>query len=246
MEKFGLTAVTVDPDPTQRMRLKQASISIPQFEKMHQLSTLSDCSKFVQGQDPIDIVFLSFRFSHDEVIQFITDSKKSSAFRDAAFVLVLGANDQDSSTIAKNVLLGADGFLFEPYSVENLTEITRLAARVKGERGAARERAAIGFLIKEIGSQLDLLASLRSAGHEAGISVRSFRETCSVLPTLEQTSLHVYYEVAQKFFEDATLPKNLFQKTYSGSSKRVQKMLEEKLLSELKNSLEAEKRAISA
>ena len=67
-----------------------------------------------------------------------------------------------------------------------------------------------------------------------------------MLPTLEQTSLVVYYEIAQKLFEDAPLPKKVCQKAYSGKSKRVQKMLEEKLLAELKQELEVEKQAMSA
>jgi hypothetical protein len=67
-----------------------------------------------------------------------------------------------------------------------------------------------------------------------------------VLPTLESTSIAVYYDLAQRFFEDAPLPKKVFQKTYSGASKRVQQMMEKKLLVELRQELEQEKRAISA
>ena len=134
-------------------------------------------------------------------------------------------------------MMGADGFLFEPYSVDQLVEITDLAAKVKAERSLAREQAALGFLLNDVMQQIDLIAYLRSAGYDVGRGMRRFKQMCTVFGTLEGESLDLYYNLAVDKFIEAPFPKKMYQANYKGASKRVKEKMEKKLLAKLEEGL---------
>src|SRR5690606_25750258 len=140
----------------------------------------------------------------------------------------LKTKDQESTTVTQNVLIGADGMLFEPYSVDQLVEITELAARVKRERSQERERAALKFLLNDIMHQIDLIAYLKSNGYDVGRGQRKFKQMCAVLDSLEESSREVYFDLAVQMFADAPFPRHIYQKSYAGASSRVKKKMETK------------------
>lgn len=230
-------ALIIDPDLDTRMRLKSATTSVIQFSKVQLLSSLSDGLSRMEGGHECDVLFISYRFEQDEVAQFIKDAKGTKSGEDAAYILVLQTKEQDSSTITQNVLIGADGFLFEPYSVDQLVEITNLAARVKKERAEEREQAALTFLLKDIMHQMDLIAYLKANGYDVGRGFKRFKQMCTVFQTLEPASKELYYKLAVDLFSEAPFPKKIYQKSYSGASKRVKEKMEKKLLAELEKDL---------
>ena len=137
---------------------------------------------------------------------------------------------------------GFDGFLFEPYSVDNLLEITQIAARVRKERSRAREEAALKLLISDLMNQIDLVAYLKQMQSESGRAMKKLRDTSAMLKTLAPESFELYQGLAIDLFEQAPLPKKVFQrKQYSGASSRVKKKMEDKLLAELESDSAAAK-----
>ena len=238
-------ALLVDPDLQSRMRLKQATSSVAAFGTVQQVGDLKQASAAISSSEECDVVFLSSRCGKDDIKSFVATAKQSRQGQDAAYVLLLGANDQAGSSVATNVLIGVDGFLVEPYSVDSLVEITQLAARVKKERSSAREKIAIRLLVHEIMGQIDIVAQLKKGGASAGISSKSLRETCSVLQTLEGESLNTYFELALKMFEEAPVPPVQQTKLYSGASKRMREREEAKLLAKLQKDIETKKLEVS-
>ena len=227
-------AYLVDSDLDARMRLKQATTSVSSFGKVVQASKLKECIDRLKAGDKADVIFISYRFDREEVMTFIADAKQIPNSQDAAFILVLQTKDQQSSTIANNVLSGADGFLFEPYSVDQLVEITALAAKVKKERSAFREEAALKFLLSDVMNQIDQIAYLKSCEYETGPSLKKFKDMCTVFRALQGESLASYFKIVVDVFEEAPLPKKIFQrKKYAGASSRVAKRMEKKAMSEL-------------
>lgn len=227
-------ASIIDPDLDTRMRLKQATTAVHNFGKVHQLTNLREGLAAMNGYERVDVVFLSYRFDEDEVKGFIKEAKETPQGQDAAYVLVLRTKDQDSSVVAKNVMIGADGFLFEPYSVDYLLEITELAARVRKERSKAREEAAIKFLVTDVINHVDMIAYLKSCDCEVGRTLKKFKEICSVFETLDPESKEIYYKIAIEMFIEAPIPQRFLQrKTYRGASQRVKRRMEDKLLAEL-------------
>ncbi|MCI5066504.1 hypothetical protein MRY87_12340 [bacterium] len=231
-------ALIVDADIDRRMRLKSATTSVVQFKKVQLSNKLEEANDRLAGEDTWDVIFLNYSLQQDEIAAFIKAAKEKKSAQDAAFILVLPAKDQESSTVASNVMIGADGFLFEPYSVDQLIEITELAAKVKAERSAGREKAALSFLLNDIMSQIDMIAYLKSVGYDVGRGIKRFRQMCEVFNTLEGESKNVYYEVAVEKFENAPFPEKIYQKKYKGASKRVKEKMEKKLLAKLEEGLE--------
>jgi DNA-binding NarL/FixJ family response regulator len=235
MARNSYDAIIADSDLDTRMRLKQAASSVTKFGKVNLCQNLREALGRVQNAvDECDVVFIAQNFDDAEIRSFIEEVKKTKIGQDAAFVLVLKTGKQDSANVAKNMMIGADGQLFEPYSVDQLMQITELAARVKKERAAARESAALRFLVSDIMNQIDLIAYMKSSGYEVGVHHKKFKEICSVLGTLSPESFQIYTGIAVDMFEGAPLPKKIFQrKAYSGASSRVKKKMEEKLLASL-------------
>ena len=227
-------SLVIDTDVNARNRLKQAMMSVFQFGATAFVSTLKEALETLANQRKADVVFISFRYPKDQITQFIKDAKLSKGGLDSAFVMILENTKQDSTSVAQNVLVGGDGMLFEPFSVDSLVEITNVAARVRAERADSRERAALSFLLHDITQQLDVLASLKSRGFDVGVTHKKLRDLCAVLSTLEPSSLKIYLELAVDTFEKAPLPKELPKgRSYSGASSRIKKRLEQKIINEM-------------
>jgi CheY-like chemotaxis protein len=226
--------IIIDPDLDSRMRLKQAMTAVYNFGKSHQVVSLDEALSRLRGSDNCDVIFISYRFEQKEVAQFIKNAKETKNGMDAAYVLVMKTKNQDTSTVAQNVMSGADGFLFEPYSVDLLLEITQLSAKVKVERAATREKAAINLLVQDVIGQIDQVSYIKSCQIDIGASMKKLRDLCAVFQGLDAEKLNLYYESALKCFEDAPIPKNVFQhKKYGGVSSRIKKKMEEKILADI-------------
>lgn len=228
-EKFD--AVIVDADISTRMRLRQATGSVPQFGKVAVVGDTHEALGRLGTPDRCDVVFLSSKFEDNDIQEFVRRGKETKQGQDSTYILVLGTNNQDSSTIANSVMIGVDGFLFEPYSVDQLVEITTLSAKVRRERGLARERVAITLTVTEMVKQLDLVAFLKGAGTEPGTSIKKLRDLAQPLHNLNSETLPIYWEVAMKTFEEAPPPKKAMRvDNYKGASSRVKKRMEQKMV----------------
>lgn len=227
-------ALLIDPEIGSRMRLKQATTAVTNFGKVIQLNGLREADEKLRSNERYDVIFISFKCDLNEAAAFVKAAKSIPQAQDAAFILVLGAKGQDSSTVASSVMQGFDGCLFEPYSVDTLLEITEIAARVHKERSQAREEAALRLIISDLMNQIDLVAYLKQTTNESGRAMKKLRDTAAVVKTLSPESFQVYQRLAVDMLEAAPLPKRVFQrKAYSGASSRVKKKMEDKLLAEL-------------
>jgi CheY-like chemotaxis protein len=224
-------ALVVDRDIDIRMRLKQAMEAVATFGKGHQASSLKEALARLRGGEPIDVVFVSHQFDQEAMQEFVKDAKMTTQGEDAAFVLLVKSREQLNTAIAQNIALGVDGFLSEPYSVDELVEITNIAARVKKERAAGREAIALKFLIKDITRIVDVAAYLKANKRDASGAIAKLRETCAVLRLLQPESIEAYYELAIDRFGRAPLPS--VQMSYSGVSRRVRQRVENAVLRSL-------------
>lgn len=231
-EMMKFDAYIVDPDLDSRMRLKQATTQVIYFGSVLQAGKIKECAdKIAVSKQKVDVIFLSYRLDSAETAAFIAQAKQIPSTQDAAFVMMMRSKDQESSTVASTVLSGADGLLFEPFSVDQLTEITVLAAKVKKERSSQREEAALKFLLSDVINQIDQVAYLKSCNYETGPSVKKLKDMCTVFQALPPESKDLYTRLVIDVFEAAPLPKLVFQrKKYAGVSSRVQKRMEAKTM----------------
>jgi hypothetical protein len=181
-----------------------------------------------------DVIFVSHHVPQEQIAPFIKDAKSTPGGQDAAYILVLPTKEQASGDVAQAMMIGADGVLFEPYSVDILVEITLLAAKVRRERRTARDEAAFKFLLSDLIQQLDVLAYSKSCGYETGPAMKLFRQACGVLTTMDPDSVETWYKTAIDMFEAAPIPAALLQrKKYGGASNRVKQRMSEKITAEV-------------
>ncbi len=234
MSQAKYTALIVDSDPTSRMRLKQATLPLPKFGSTSVASTIMEGLKRLgDGLSPVDIVFISHRFPQEESRDFITKGKETPGGEDSAYVSVMTNEGGNASNIATSLMSGFDGFLKEPYSVDDLDNTTILSTKIKKERSGAREKKAIQVIIQDLIAQIDKVAYIRSCQLEPGKAMKKLVQMSGIFHTMSEESRLVFYECAIEAFENA--PVNSFagnMKQYKGASSRIKKALAEKLLAE--------------
>jgi DNA-binding NarL/FixJ family response regulator len=224
-------AIIVDPDNGSRMRLKQAAMTLVQFGDIVGLARLDDALRRMTKSDPWQVIFVSSTFGMEEVAGFIVEAKKCETGQDAAYVRIMKGADQAQASIAASIVQGADGFLFEPYSVESLLEIIRLSTKVKRERSGARERAAFSLMMGDIAKEIDHLAFMLYSQMNILHRLARLKEQCLVFQALGSESLDNYYESVVSSFEGMPLPSASLRrdKAYSGPSAALKKRLEKKM-----------------
>ena len=237
MAKFN--CLIIDPDMPGRMRLKQATTPIAEFGLVTPMGNISEANAFLNGEKVTDVVFLSARLPQEQLSPFIQAAKQSKGGQDAAYVIVTKNAGDGARSIAEIMMLGGDGMLCEPYSVDSLLEITLLSAKVRKERAGEREKVAIGIMIKDLITQLDLVCCLKANNCELGLSIRKLKESAAMIAGLPPESQSIYLDVMQQAFIDAPLPpKALGVKKYGGVSSRIKKKMEQKLADEITKQLQ--------
>jgi CheY-like chemotaxis protein len=222
-----------------RMRLKQATSSVTNFGKVHQASIPREALEKMRVEGPIDVVFISYQYDKQQLTDFVKEAKQDPAGQDTAYVLILKRKGESNAALAEYMLTGADGFLFEPFSVDELVEITVLATRIKKERLAARELIAVKLLLKDLIKHLDALYLLLRNGMLAETTKKKFEHLCSRLPTLQPETKILYYDLAVEMFGRVPVPnRDHVGRRYEGNSRRVKERLEKLLLERLNDDKE--------
>jgi len=117
---------------------------------------------------------------------------------------------------------GADAILLEPYSVESLYTISRLADKMKKERSRVRMQVPLRLLVREIAAQLGQVARLAKSGASGLVSRGVLQEMCSVLGELDLETRSLYFEVIMEVFPELPATHcSVHVATYRGVSQRV-------------------------
>lgn len=238
MTKFN--CLIVDPDMPGRMRLKQATTPISEFGVVTPVGNINEASAHLNGEKLTDVVFLSARLPQEQLSPFIQSAKATKGGQDAAYVIVRKNQGDGNTSVAEIMMIGGDGMLCEPYSVDSLLEITLLSARVRKERASERERIAIGLMVKDMIGQLDLVCCLKANSCEPGLSIRKLKDVAAMIHALNDESRAVYFDVMAQAFIDAPLPpKALGVKKYGGASSRVKKRMDQRMADEITKQMTA-------
>lgn len=220
----------VDSDSLSRGKLKQVALALTSFNKVTAVASLAEGLSKTETPEQIDIVVISNRFGEEDLSRFVQEAKKTRRGKEWAYMLVLQSVEQQNQVIAGGVLNGIDGFLFEPYSAENMREMAEITAHVKLRNEASRKKAAMAMILKEILGHLDAVAFFRSCRRESAVATRKFRESCAALKSMKDENYEAYVETAIEIFGSANLPAS---KAYSGVSQRVREKLEAKDIEDL-------------
>lgn len=220
----------LDPESSSRGKLKQAALSLGKFNKVHTTSTAQEALLKTDGIDSVDVVFVSYRLSEDEIHEFIKKCKASKAGSDWAFILVVKATEQSNEKVANALLRGANGFLFEPYAADDLRAIAELTAKVKSENDERRRKTAALLLFNDVIPHIDAMAILRQNKRDTKVARRRLEEKAKALESLKKNDPALFIESAIEAFEKAPVAG---AKNYNGVSQRVRERMEKRALSEI-------------
>jgi len=234
MEPNSLHSVIIDSNVSKRMQLKQATTSLALFKATIQMSELNEAlNKFDHGQ-PLDIVFLSNRFTDEQIKDFVSTAKPKKTFAECAFILVVESGKNDNGNLPRYLLLGIDGFLLEPYSVDRLIETSKIAAKVKKDRSQQRIKAAVEILITDISTTFNALVSFKSADIPAAKIEAKFKKAAATIQTLDIEAQEFFRNRLIDIWSKLEAPEaKIVLPNYSGASSRIKKILEDKVISQL-------------
>lgn len=230
--------MVVDPTLDSRMKLKQMAQHVVTFGKFIPISNLDEAAKRIQEGEPVDVIFISDKFSIDLIAPFIGSSKGTPIGSDASYVLVRRNGEQPEDVIAKLMLIGIDAFLEEPYSVDGLVEVTELTTRLKNEYATTRKRAAVEMLLKGVMKQITTIAQLKTYSPDSKRQYSKLQEMMKGVEALDEEAKEIYMELAPEVFAAAPLP-SVPQFLYKGVSARAKKKMDSKLTASLLNDLES-------
>lgn len=226
-----LDMILIHPVTEVRMRLKAAAVSVQEFGKCVHSSSLEEARRKFESEEefPIcDIVFVSYHYPLDEITNFIESSKTIVKTQDATFILMMEQGAKSNAEMGQVLLSGPDGFLFEPYSVDQLVDITKTAARIRRERSSAREIAALKLILKDVAKNVDTYWLMRRLQYDGEMARARLRDSCSSLALLTPEAFEIYRRLLVDAFDLAVvppLPTNLV--TYTGMSDRARKKVEQ-------------------
>jgi DNA-binding NarL/FixJ family response regulator len=226
--------IIIDPELPSRMKLKSAATSAQNVGTVHAVNGYEAAAPYLTDSEEVDVVFVSGAYEKHVLTEIIEVGKKTPQGQDAAFVVVLKNQTDSSSEVGSYMILGADGILSEPYSVDQLDRITKLSVKIRAERAEERQRIALTLMINDVIQQIDLLACLKASQCELGTSIRAFREMCGPLHALTDAQLEIYLSLAVEEFSKAPLPQRSFTaSSYTGVSRRLRRRMESKIENEI-------------
>jgi response regulator RpfG family c-di-GMP phosphodiesterase len=227
-DRFNI--LIVDPDTSSRGRLKQVAMSLTTFNKVYVCNNLAEGLEKSKLGEQIDVVVLSYSFGINEVATFVKEAKSSPKGQEWAYVSVLKSASEQHDTIANHVVIGIDGFLFEPYSADNLKEMAEVTAKIKKLNSDKRKLAAMKMLLKEIAKHIDAVSFYKSQKKEVPSATKKLHDACEKLKKYREEYYEIYLEAMIDVFQKMTPPQN---NLYTGVSLRVKQKLEQKRLVEL-------------
>jgi len=223
-------AILIEPEPIRRARLREVAAAAPCFDQVEAcVSTLQAIERL--SHERCDVVFMG-NLNAADIPGFIEQGKSTEYGRLAAFVTLLDSKYKSDAGVAANTFTGADGVLFEPYSVDNLVDTTKIADRLKEVDANIRKQAALKLLLDNVVEEVDKfgLAMKSNESIEARSTIVNLRKIGEQVVQATKSLAVDYLGVISKSFSEASPPNPYVKErqNYGGVSKRVQQILDRK------------------
>lgn len=158
----------INPDSEGRGRLREALRSVVAKGTYANARALKQALDQMRTEARYDFAFLSTEFDVTQLMEFLGSVKSLSSKQRPVLMLCLKAGDQSSSLVANLYANGAQGFVLEPYSPDQLLESMNVAKEKLSDSAESKEVRITEFLMGDAMRLLDEVADWRSAGHLGG------------------------------------------------------------------------------
>jgi hypothetical protein len=228
-----LTAMAVDSNSIARHRLKQVCHSLDEFDQVDQASDLRAAQERLSAKHSrVDIVFISSKFPSAEVKEFTDWAKGLGVTQDAAFVILMEINQKGTSSDTKLFTLGGDGVLFEPFSTDQLREISALSMKVRKERTQQRLAVHLRSVVNDIFGMLGDISFLRESNFSFKPVISEMQKISTAMEGLESDETQIYFDALLERTEKGASERKVRPAhfRYKGKSKRARKRMQRKTL----------------
>lgn len=160
--------MVVHPDSEGRGRLREALRSVVLKGTYANARALKPAIDGLLSGQKFDFAFLSTQFPEDQLVEFLGSIKAMSEKQRPIVMLCLKPQDQHSSMVANLYAHGARGFVFEPYSPDELLSAMQIAQEKVSGQAESKDMRIAEFLLGDAMRLLDQVADWRSEGHKGG------------------------------------------------------------------------------
>lgn len=221
---MNFRVLILDPIPQNRVVLWEAVSAEPHFRKVVAAKSIDEARSILSQGGEFDLILISSVIEKELLKEFMEETRRSPGSKEAAFVSVVRALEQDADKMAAALVEGTDGLLLSPFSVHALGEIAAIAARVRLEHEKKRRDAAVRLILSDVIRDVDILAKLFIDEESPARSKRKITALMQMIKDRCGDDKEALTALIAECFRDAP-PVRTF--TYKGASKRVAKKLAE-------------------
>ncbi len=209
------------------MQLRTVAAATPCFNKIDPVPSFTEALNHLSSSK-CDVVFIG-DLPIQDAKEFVDKARTTGYGKLAAFIFLRPQRSQNEGAAAVDVIAGADGILYAPYSVDNVTETTKIADAIREADAEARRKAAMTMLLGSVMSEVDQLgeASQKPGDSEDKPTFAKIRQLGEQLKQATKTAAVDYLGTLSKAFLEAKPPADKSNRLgYGGVSARVQRIID--------------------
>lgn len=192
MTFFELSGLVIEADSERRSRCSQAARENVAFKKVNAIANPRELEARINQGHVYDVVFIGCSVRLELINDVVRVAKGHS--EDCTCILVAASQYQDAVTLASSIMGGVDGFLYEPFSVDGLNQVARIAQELKRVNHERRMKASIKLIVGEMLDLVDEMSFGKSSGREKTKSSGALDRLIAMLKESGPEALSFYYE----------------------------------------------------
>jgi DNA-binding NtrC family response regulator len=189
---YDLSGLVIEAESERRARCSQAARENNSFKRISAISNPREFSVRISQGQVYDVVFIGCSVRVEHINDVVRVAKAHS--EDCTCILVAGAHQQDALTLASTIMGGVDGFLYEPFSVDGLNQVAKIAQELKRVNNERRIKASIQLIIGEMLDTVDDLSFGKLAARRNSDSSGILGKLISTIQQFGNDSMPFYYE----------------------------------------------------
>jgi CheY-like chemotaxis protein len=172
-----------EPDQESRYRLKQVLAELGHGRQVRFAATVRQALALLQTGMRYESVLISSVLSQEKLDEFIRDARITQGGKRSSYVLLLKGNERHKGYVAQNLMQGIQGFLCEPYSVDDVREFLAVVAEASAAAVAEEKvsTAAAEFLLDEILRRLEAIANNPDGTASYGCNLPALKKVSEAL-----------------------------------------------------------------
>lgn len=196
----------IDHDLDIRMRLKESLLSVYYFIGIVNVSSVKQAREALLEDEGFDLIFISYNFSEQEVMEIVEHARLSNGGADSAFILVSSQLNKHCSEAARYMQGGIDCILHEPFSTDELVEVTSIGRNLHNSRRQVRETIATSFIVRDIIKHIDLLAQLRKRELQGTHTIEKLKGMVNLVKQFHPAAQEQYFVRVLDLFTSLPFP----------------------------------------